>query len=114
MQMKLIRMMILRPLRRDLLRTGLTLTAVALGVAVVIGIELAGDAAAGSFQSSLTSVVGKTDLQISANGGVDENWMGILARLPLNARFLPLMEREIRIAGRGVATLYGVDAPGLG
>ena len=33
--MKLLRMLILRPLRRDLLRTVLTVLAVALGVAVV-------------------------------------------------------------------------------
>jgi putative ABC transport system permease protein len=112
--MKLIRMMILRPLGRDLLRSGLTLMAVALGVAVVIGIELAGDAAAGSFQSSLTTIVGKTDLQISANGGVDEKWAGVLARMPVNARFSPVMEREVTITGGGVTTLYGVDALGLG
>jgi putative ABC transport system permease protein len=110
---KLVRMIILRPLRRDLLRTSLTLIAVALGVAVVIGIELAGDAAAGSFQSSLTSIVGKTDLQISANGGVDEKWMGILARMPVNALFLPLIEREVQVSGHGVTTLYGVEAFGL-
>jgi putative ABC transport system permease protein len=112
--MKLFRTLILRPLRRDLLRTSLTLTAVALGVAVVIGIELAGDAAAGSFQSSLTSIVGKTDLQISANGGVEESWIGQLCRLPVNARFSPMMEREIKLPGHGIATLYAVDALGLG
>jgi putative ABC transport system permease protein len=112
--MKLVRMMILRPLRRDVLRSCLTLTAVALGVAVVIGIELAGDAAAGSFQSSLTTIAGKTDLQISANGGVDERQTGTLARLPLNARFSPVMEREVRVAARGSVTLYGIDAMGLG
>jgi putative ABC transport system permease protein len=110
----LIRTLILRPLRRDLLRTILTLTAVALGVAVVIGIELAGDAAAGSFQSSLISIVGKTDLQISANGGVDESWMGRLAALPVNAHFSPVMEREVSLAGRSITTLYGVDLLGLG
>ncbi len=111
--MKLIRIMIFRPLQRDLLRTSLTLTAVALGVAVVIGIELAGDAAAGSFESSLTSILGKTDLQISANGGVDETWMGQLARLPVNVELSPVMERNVRLLRRGVATLYGVNALSL-
>jgi putative ABC transport system permease protein len=109
----LIRTLILRPLRKDLLRTSLTLTAVALGVAVVIGIELAGDAAAGSFQSSLSTIVGKTDLQISANGGVGESWIGKLATLPLNARFAPVIEREVTVPGHGIATLYGIDAIGL-
>ena len=76
--MKLFVALILRPLRQDLLRTGLTIMAVALGVGVVIAIELAGDAAGGSFQSSLTSIVGKVDLQIIANGGLDESIMGKL------------------------------------
>jgi hypothetical protein len=53
--------------------------AVALGVAVVIAIELAGQAAVGSFQSSLETLLGKTDLQITANGGVDEVWVARLA-----------------------------------
>ena len=37
-----------------------------------MAIELAGDAATGSFQSSLTTLVGKVDYEITANGGVDE------------------------------------------
>ena len=68
--MKLLRTLILRPLRRDRLRTALTILAVALGVAVVVAIDLAGDAATGSFQSSMETLAGKTDLEILANGGV--------------------------------------------
>ena len=37
---------IVRPLRHDFIRTALTVISVALGVAVVIAIELAGEAAA--------------------------------------------------------------------
>ena len=39
--MKLFGTLILRPLRRELLRTALTIVAVALGVAVVVAIDLA-------------------------------------------------------------------------
>src|SRR5713226_9686017 len=105
----LFRTLILRPLRRDLLRTALTIISVALGVAVVIAIELAGDAAAGSFRSSLETLVGKTDLEIVANGGVDEQWMGVLASLPVNARFAPVIETQGVIDGVGAVTAYGVD-----
>jgi putative ABC transport system permease protein len=84
--------------------------AVALGVAVVIGIDLAGNAAAGSFESSLTTVVGKTSLEILANGGVDEQWMGRLAALSLNARFAPAMEASVKVAGAGYVTAIGFDA----
>jgi len=71
-RLQLFRTLILRPLRRDLPRTTLTILAVALGVGVVIAIDLAGDAATGSFRSSLENLVGKTDLEIVANGSVDE------------------------------------------
>jgi putative ABC transport system permease protein len=108
----LFRTLILRPLRKDLLRSLLTLLAVALGVAVVVAIDLAGDAAAGSFQSSLTTVVGKVDLEITATGGVEEQWIGKLAALPVNARFAPGMQAEVKIAGVGFVTVYGVDLMG--
>jgi putative ABC transport system permease protein len=107
--MKLLRMLILRPLVRDPLRTALTILAVALGVGVVVGIDLAGDAATGSFQSSLETLAGKTDLEISANGGIDEQWIGRLVALPIDARFAPVMETQAGIAGIGSVPFYGVD-----
>jgi putative ABC transport system permease protein len=109
--LKLVRTLVLRPLRRDPLRTALTVLSVALGVAVVVAIDLAGDAATGSFQSSLVTLVGATDLQIVANGGVDEQWMARLAVLPLNARFAPVIETQAQVQGAGSVALYGVDMP---
>ena len=93
--LKLLRTLILRPLRRDLLRTALTILSVALGVAVVVAIDLAGDAAAGSFRSSMQALTGKTDLEITATGGIDERYMAMLAALPFDVHFAPLMEAQI-------------------
>jgi len=107
--LKLFRQLILRPLRRDLTRTVLTLLSIALGVAVVIAIELSGDAATGSFESSLTTLVGKVDYEITANGGVDETYIARLAALPVNARFSPVIEEPVVIIGQGSTTLYGID-----
>jgi putative ABC transport system permease protein len=107
--MKLLRTLILRPLVRDPLRTALTILAVALGVGVVVAIDLAGDAATGSFQSSLETLAGKTDLEISANGGIDEQWIGRLTALPINARFAPVMEAQAGIPGIGSVPFYGID-----
>ncbi len=107
--MKLLRSLILRPLRRDLSRTLLTILSVALGVAVVVAIDLAGDAATGSFRSSMETLAGKTDLEITANGGVDEHWIGVLAALPVDARFSPVIETQATIAGVGSVTFYGLD-----
>jgi len=110
--MKLLRRLILRPLTRDLLRTSLTVLAVALGIAVVVAIDLAGDAATGSFQSSMETLAGKTDLEIFANGGLDERYFGALAQLPMNARFAPVVRGQAGVPGAGAVPLYGVDLYG--
>ena len=111
---RLARSFVLRPLRRDITRTALTVLSIALGVAVVIAIELAGEAATGSFESSLTSLVGKVDYEITANGGVDERVLGKLTGLPLNARFSPVIEQPMVIKGHGATTLYGIDTVAMG
>jgi putative ABC transport system permease protein len=111
--MRLLRALILRPLRRDRLRTTLTVFSVALGVAVVVAIDLAGEAATGSFRSSLVTLVGNTDLEIAANGGIDETWIARLAALPLNARFAPVLETQAEIPRVGSFPLYGVDTVAL-
>ncbi len=100
---------IVRPLRSDLIRTGLTILSVALGVAVVLAIDLAGDAAAGSFRSSLETLLGKTDLQITANGGVDETWAARVAQSPRNLTIAPVIELQALLDGGGFVTVYGVD-----
>jgi putative ABC transport system permease protein len=107
--LKLARTLILRPLRRDPLRTALSVLAVALGVAVVVAIDLSGDAATGSFRSSLRTLVGSTDLEITANGGIDETWIARLATLPVNARFEPAIETQAQIEGLGSVPLHGID-----
>jgi putative ABC transport system permease protein len=111
---KLARSFVLRPLRRDKTRTALTILSIALGVGVVIAIDLAGDAATGSFESSLTSLVGKVDFEITTNGGVDERVLGRLATLPLNARFSPIIEQPVVIQSHGATILYGIDTVALG
>src|ERR1700690_2378280 len=99
--LKLFRRLILRPLSRDLTRTALTILAIALGVAVVIAIELSGDAATGSFESSLTTLTGKVDYEITGNAGVDESILGKLAALPVDARFSPAIEETVVVNGAG-------------
>jgi putative ABC transport system permease protein len=84
--------MMVRPLTREPVRTALTLFAVALGVAVVVAIELAGAAATGSFRSSLESLTGEAEYEITAVGGLDETLLGQLASLPYAIRFAPLIE----------------------
>lgn len=106
----LLRRFVLRPLRRDKLRSALTILSVALGVAVVIAIDLAGDAATGSFQSSMSSLVGKVDYEVTANGGVDERLIANLTALPVNAKFAAIVEQPVTLNGHDSLTLFGVEA----
>jgi putative ABC transport system permease protein len=110
--MKLLRTLILRPLRRDLLRTALTILSVALGVAVVVAIDLAGDAATGSFRSSMQTLTGKTDLELFTTGGLDERLIAPLAAIPYDAHFAPILEAQAAITGIGSVPLYGADLAG--
>jgi putative ABC transport system permease protein len=100
--------LIVRPLIREPLRTFLTVVAVALGVAVVLAIALAGNAAAGSFRSSLESLAGDSDLEVIAAGGVPEQVMGTLAALPYALRVRP------RLEGLATAVDLGRTAPLIG
>ena len=102
-----------RPLWREPLRTMLTVFAVALGVAVVVAIELAGEAATGSFRSSLESLSGDADFEISAVGGLEEELLGELAALPYPMRVSPRVEGTALVQGqrRSVAVL-GLDLVG--
>lgn len=101
---------IARPLFKEPLRTLLTLFAVSLGVAVVLAIDLAGDAAAGSFQSSVESLAGDADLEVTATGGLDEKTVGTLATLPHAIRIKPRIENYATLADTSeVLPFLGLD-----
>ena len=105
--------LMVRPLWREPLRTMLTVFAVALGVSVVVAIELAGEAATGSFRSSLASLAGDADLEISTVGGLDEQLLGELAALPYPIRVAPRIEGTAVIPGqRRSVSVVGLDLVG--
>jgi putative ABC transport system permease protein len=106
----LVRQFVFRPLRADPMRTGLTMLAIALGVAVVVAIDLAGDAAVGSFQSSVTSLLGPVDFEISANGGIDEQVVPKLTSLPVNAHFAATIERRVTTGPNLPVKMFGIEA----
>jgi putative ABC transport system permease protein len=102
--------LILRPLWGEPVRTLLTILAVALGVAVVIAIDLAGQAAAGSFHSSVETLTGKNDLLITGTGGVPDAVLGRLVQLPYDFDFSPRIEDFATLDGKGEAIPFiGLD-----
>lgn len=106
----LLRRLILRPMWGDRLRTVLTAVSVALGVAVVVAIRLAGDAAAGSFRSSMESLEGAATIEITTAGGLDERHLGRLAKLPFPLELTPRINAYARlIETRQTVPLFGLD-----
>lgn len=105
--------LMVRPMFREPVRTALTIFAVALGVAVVIAIELAGDAAAGSFHSSVESLAGDSEIEVTAIGGVPDEIVGKLAILPYAMRVRPRIEDFAVLPRSGESVpLVGLDLVG--
>jgi putative ABC transport system permease protein len=106
--------LILRPLFREPGRALVILFAVALGDAAVVAIDLAGDAAAGSFHSSMETLAGKDDFEVSAAGGLSEALVARIARLPYALRASPRIEDHATLLAAGdtgpqTIPLIGVD-----
>ncbi len=103
----------MRPFFREPLRTSLIIFAVALGVAVVLAIELAGNAAAGSFRSSMETLVGDAGLEVTAVGGVPDRVVGKLAQLPYPIAIHPRIEDYVVVANpKQTLPLIGLDLVG--
>lgn len=93
----------------------LTVLAVTLGVAVVLAIALAGDAATGSFHASLETLTGDNDLEVVAAGGVPEAVVGTLARLPYPIRLTPRIEDSAVVTDtKQTLPLIGLDLIAMG
>jgi putative ABC transport system permease protein len=105
--------LILRPILRDPWRSLLMVFAVAVGVAVVLAIELAGNAAAGSFRSSVETLSGNTNLEVTAAGGVPDRVVGTIAQLPFSIEIHPRIEDFAVVSGTGqTLPLIGLDLIG--
>ena len=71
---RLFRQFILRPLISEKIRTITTVLGVALGIAVVIAIQLTNASSVRGFETALETVAGKTAIEIIGTGtGVDES-----------------------------------------
>ena len=109
-RLKLFYRLIVRPLFQEPVRIGLTVLAVALGVAVVLAIDLAGAAAAGSFHSSMETLGGNQELEVVSSGGVPESVVGVLTGQPYAIRISPRMEDFAIVAeSKQTVPLIGVD-----
>ena len=112
-RLRLFYRLMVRPLLHEPIRLGLTVLAVALGVAVVLAIDLAGDAAAGSFRSSMEALSGGNDLEVVAAGGVPESVVATLAVEPYQLGLSPRMEDfAVNTVTKETVPLVGLDLVG--
>ena len=105
--------LIVRSMVRDRARALLTVTAVALGVAVIVAVDLAGDASMGSFRSSLEALQGTASHEITQVGGIPDAVHGDLVRLEEPLVFSPRVEGFASLVETGERVpLFGVDLIG--
>src|SRR3954466_12252904 len=94
--MRLFSWFILRRLVHEPLRSGLTALGIALGVAVVVAIQLTNASSLAGFETALNTVSGRTSLEIlSAGGGVDELRLPDLQWLRAYGEVAPVIEGDL-------------------
>ncbi|MFN2442697.1 MAG: ABC transporter permease [Thermoanaerobaculia bacterium] len=88
--------LVLRPLVREPLRTVLTVAGIAVGVSVIVAIQLANRSAIRSFSDSIDAVSGRANYQIvPAAGELDEQVLRELRFLwDQSGRFAPVIDTE--------------------
>jgi putative ABC transport system permease protein len=105
--------LMVRPLFQSPGRALVILFAVALGDAAVIAIDLAGNAAAGSFHASMETLAGRNDFEVTAAGGVPEQVVALLTRLPYALHVSPRIEdRATVVEVHRTVPLIGIDMIG--
>lgn len=112
--MRLFSWFILRRVVHEPLRSGLTALGIALGVAVVVAIQLTNASSLAGFETALNTVSGRTSLEIvSAAGAVDELELPKLEWLRAYGEVAPVIEGDLVFRQPGHATevlrLLGVD-----
>ena len=81
------------PLAADKIRTATTVIGVALGIAVVIAIQLTNQSSVRGFETALETVAGKTSVEIIGAGtGVDESQLPELLWLRAHGTVSPVIE----------------------
>ena len=105
------RALFLGPLREGKGRLALALAAIALGVALGYAVQLVNQSAIGEFAHAVQTLAGTADLELRGpRAGFDESLYPRLARLPEVAVASPVIEADVRLAGReATLRLVGLD-----
>src|SRR5690348_5192784 len=112
--MPLLRWFILRRMAGEPLRAGITALGVALGIAVIIAIQLTNGSSLRGFETALSTVSGRTSLEIVGAGtGIDELVLPRLEWLREYGEVSPIVEGDFLLREPGHAPealrVLGVD-----
>ncbi|HUE87835.1 MAG TPA: FtsX-like permease family protein [Vicinamibacterales bacterium] len=97
MRWRLFRQFILRPLLQDRARTLTTSAGIALGVGVVIAIQLTNHSSIRGFETALETVAGKAAVEIVGVGGIDETVLPDLIWLREFGTASPVIDGEMAL-----------------
>ena len=97
MRRRLFRQFIVRRLVGDASRTPTTVAGIALGIAVVIAIQLTNASSVRGFETALDTVSGHASVEIAAPGGVDETLLPSLGWLREFGEVSPVIEGEMAL-----------------
>lgn len=95
--MRLFRQFILRRLVQDRARTATTIVGIALGIAVILAIQLANASSVRGFDTALSTVAGRTSIEIVGPSGIDETLLPSLGWLREKGTVTPVIEGEMAI-----------------
>jgi putative ABC transport system permease protein len=95
--MRLFRQFILRRLVQDRARTATTIAGIALGIAVILAIQLANASSVRGFDTALSTVAGRTSIEIVGPSGIDETLLPSLGWLREIGTVAPVIEGDMAI-----------------
>ncbi|MBZ0256888.1 ABC transporter permease, partial [bacterium] len=100
----------LRPVQRRPLRFLLTALGVAIGAASVVATVLACQAAVRSMEEDIKELAGRTRLEISRPGDLDEQLLGQLRRFARDAVFAPVLDERVLVPKiNDLVRFFGLD-----
>ena len=97
MNLRLFRQFILRRLALEPARTLTTVAGIAVGIAVVIAIQLTNASSVRGFETALDTVSGKASIEITATAGVDETLLPDLGWLREFGAVSPVIEGDMAL-----------------
>ncbi|MEO5818964.1 MAG: FtsX-like permease family protein [Vicinamibacteraceae bacterium] len=97
MRWRLFHQFIIRRLFAERVRTATTVVGIALGIAVVIAIQLTNASSIRGFETALDTIAGRTSIEIVGNGGIDESRLRELSWLRQFGTVSPVVQGEMAI-----------------